>query len=58
MICGKQSYISKKDAKKAAVLLKKLGVNGTGRKGTVIRRGRLRPYLCKKCNEWHLTSKK
>lgn len=61
MSCMKQSYVSKADAKLAAKLLKKLGVNGCGRKGTVIKRGgRLRPYLCKEpdCQEWHLTSKK
>lgn len=60
MACFKQGYVSKKDAKKAAKLLKKLGVTGSGKKGTVIKRGRLTPYLCKDsdCGEWHLTSKK
>ena len=58
MPCFKQGYISKKDAKKAANCLKILGVVGCGRKGTVIKRGRLRPYRCKECKEWHLTSKK
>lgn len=60
MACFKQGYVSKKDAKHAAKLLKRLGVLGCGKKGTVIKRGRLRAYLCKdpECGEWHLTSKK
>lgn len=64
MDCMKQGYVSKKDAKKAAILLKKLGVTGTGRKGTLIKRNRLTPYLCKRCTKeykedvWHLSSKK
>ena len=57
-MCNKQSYISKKDAKHAIRLLKKLGSVGCGKKGTLIKRGRLKPYLCKTCSEWHLTSKK
>ena len=57
-MCIKQGYVSKKDAKLAAKCLRKLGVLGCGQKGTLIKRGRLKPYLCKSCGEWHLTSKK
>jgi len=62
MMCGKQGYLTKKDAKKAAWCLKQLGLSGTGIKGTLIKRGRLKPYRCKKkecsARPWHLTSKK
>lgn len=61
-MCMKQGYLTKKDAKKAANCLKILGLYGTGKKGTLIKRNRLTPYRCKSkyCSErpWHLTSKK
>lgn len=63
MICRKQKYSSKKDAKLAIKLLTKLGANGYYKKGKLVKRKRLRPYICKRCSTktetvWHLTSSK
>ena len=59
-ICDeKYSFISKKDAKKGARLIRKLGAQEVlYKKGQYIKEGRLIPYLCPHCDCWHLTSSK
>ena len=57
-MCLKKTYVSKKDAKKAIRLLKKLGNMGVYKKGVQIKRARLRSYKCPRCSEWHLTNQK
>lgn len=60
VLCVKKSYISKKDAKKAIRLLRKLNPNDGFSKGKRIsyKSQNQQAYKCKICNEWHLTSKK
>ena len=55
MVCSsnKITYGSRSDAKRAAKFIKKAG------KGNQLFEGkppRLRPYYCRECNQWHLTS--
>ena len=57
-MCLKETYQTKKDAKKAIHLLKKLNAVGAFKKGKVIKRKFLRVYQCDVCGKYHLTSQK